>query len=158
MQWRTLRSKFEYQLCLLYRTTSAIRLLDRDWTVTKPDGSAAGKNKITKIEDQCVLKEEWTSAQAGYTGTSYNFYNASTQQWEQLWLDNQGGFLKLKGKRVNHQMILQTEVQTNAEGQPFYHRVTWTKNSDGTVRQYWETITNDTEITVAFDGLYKKTE
>ena len=53
-------------------------------------------------------------------------------------------------------MILMTDEETNKEGKPYYHRVTWTKNNDGTVRQYWETITNKTEITVAFDGLYRK--
>jgi len=31
-----------------------------------------------------------------------------------------------------------------------FHRVTWTPNEDGTVRQLWETIT---DITIAFDGL-----
>ena len=53
-------------------------------------------------------------------------------------------------------MILKTDVAKNQKGEPFYHRVTWTKNDDNTVRQYWETITNDKDITVAFDGLYKK--
>ena len=54
-------------------------------------------------------------------------------------------------------MILKTDMQTDSKGQKFYHKVTWTLNEDGTVRQYWETITNDNSITVAFDGLYKKT-
>ena len=31
-------------------------------------------------------------------------------------------------------------------------------NDDGSVRQYWETITNNKDITVAFDGLYKRVE
>jgi hypothetical protein len=55
-------------------------------------------------------------------------------------------------------MILQTDVEKNKEGHPFYHRVTWTLNDEGSVRQYWETITNAKDITVAFDGWYKKTE
>ena len=29
-------------------------------------------------------------------------------------------------------------------------------NDDGTVRQLWETITEDDKITIAFDGLYRK--
>ena len=66
--------------------------------------------------------------------------------------------MHLKGNRKDNQMILKTDEQKNADGQPFYHRVTWTLNEDGTVRQYWETITNGDQITVAFDGLYKKKE
>jgi len=126
------------------------------WTVTNPDGTAAGNNIIDKIQDNCILRENWTSATPGYTGTSTNFYNATAKQWEQIWVDNQGGSLHLKGNRVGNQMILKTDEAINKDGQPFYHRVTWTNNEDGTVRQYWETITNGKDIAVAFDGLYKK--
>ena len=55
-------------------------------------------------------------------------------------------------------MILKTDQATNKDGKPFYHRVTWTLNEDGSVRQYWETITNQKDTTVAFNGLYKKVE
>lgn len=126
------------------------------WTVTNPDGSLAGKNTINKIQDNCILQENWTSANPGYTGTSNNFYNSKTKQWEQIWIDNQGGSLHLKGNKVGNQMILQTGEEQNKDGQPFYHRITWTYNDDGSVRQYWETITNGKDVTVAFDGLYEK--
>lgn len=126
------------------------------WTVTNPNGSAAGTNVIEKMQDNCVLRENWTSATAGYTGTSNNFYNYKTNQWEQIWIDNQGQSMHLKGNRKGNQMILRTDEEQNKDGQYFFHRVTWTLNKDGSVRQYWETITNGKEITVAFDGLYKK--
>jgi hypothetical protein len=126
------------------------------WNVSKPDGSPAGTNTIDKIQDNCVLRENWTSAVGNFTGTSSNFYNAQTNQWEQIWLDNQGGMLHLKGNRKGNQMILQSDELKNAKGEPYFHRITWTLNDDGSVRQYWETITNDKDIGVAFDGLYKK--
>jgi hypothetical protein len=126
------------------------------WNVSKPDGSPAGTNTIDKIQDNCVLRENWTSAVGNFTGTSSNFHNAQTNQWEQIWLDNQGGILHLKGNRKGNQMILQSDELKNAKGEPYFHRITWTLNDDGSVRQYWETITNDKDVTVAFDGLYKK--
>ena len=128
------------------------------WTVTKPDGTPAGANNIDKIQDNCILRENWTSAKGGFTGTSYNFYNSETNQWEQLWLDNQGGTLHLKGNRKGNQMILQSDEMINPKGEPYFHRITWTLNEDGSVRQYWETITNKEEISIAFDGLYKKNQ
>ncbi|MEY8848466.1 hypothetical protein AB9K26_06610 [Psychroserpens sp. XS_ASV72] len=128
-----------------------------EWTVTNPDGSLAGTNRIVKIQDNCVLQENWTSAKGNFTGTSNTFYNYKTKQWEQIWIDNQGQSLHLKGNKSGNQMILKTDEETDTNGNPFYHRVTWTHNDDGSVRQYWETITNGTEIKVAFDGLYKKT-
>jgi len=128
------------------------------WTVTAPNGQMAGTNTIDKIQDNCVLRENWTSAKAGYTGTSSNFYNSNTDQWEQIWLDNQGGTLHLKGNRKGNQMILQSDELKNDKGEPFFHRITWTLNDDGSVRQYWETITNGKDVIVAFDGLYKKSQ
>ena len=53
-------------------------------------------------------------------------------------------------------MIMQTDDEKNKNDETFYHRVTWTLNDDGSVHQYWETITNGTDVTVAFDGLYRK--
>ena len=115
------------------------------WIVTNPNGELAGKNEIKKIQDNCILQENWTSAKGKYTGTSSNFYNAQTKQWEQIWLDNQGGSLHLKGNRIGNKMILQTTESINKDGNPYIHRITWTTNDDGTVRQLWETITNDSE-------------
>lgn len=126
------------------------------WTVTNPDGSAAGKNVIDKIQNNCILRENWTSAKSGFTGTSTSFYNTKTKQWEQIWVDNQGQSLHIKGNRKGNQMILQTDEEKNKDGQPFFHRITWTKNNDGTVRQLWETITDGKDVVVAFDGLYRK--
>jgi hypothetical protein len=126
------------------------------WKVENPDGTEAGTNTVEKIQDNCMLRENWTSAKGNFTGTSNNFYNAKTKQWEQLWIDNQGGNLHIKGDRVGNQMILQSDEAINKDSQPFYHRITWTLNKDGSVRQYWETITNGKDVAVAFDGLYKK--
>lgn len=128
------------------------------WDVTKPDGSLAGTNVIDKIQDNCILRENWTSTVGNFTGTSNNFYNKQTKQWEQIWLDNQGGILHLKGNRKDNQMILQSDEQKNSKGEPFFNRITWTLNDDGSVRQYWEIITNSKDVSVAFDGLYKKTQ
>jgi len=126
------------------------------WTVTNPDGSAAGNNVIVKLQDKCLLRENWTSAKGNYTGTSHNFYNGQTKQWEQIWVDNQGQSLHLKGKRIGNQMILTSDELKNQEGELYKNRITWTQNQDGSVRQLWEIVQDDKVISVAFDGLYKK--
>ncbi|WAC01821.1 hypothetical protein N7U66_18355 [Lacinutrix neustonica] len=116
----------------------------------------AGKNVIEKIQDKCGLRERWTSATGNYTGSSTNFYNHKTKQWEQLRIDNKGESLKLKGSKKGNQMILQTDEENNANGEPYIHRITWTLNPDGSVQQLWETITNGKDISIAFDGWYKR--
>ena len=129
------------------------------WNVTNPDGSVAGTNIVEKDQDNCILRENWTSAKGNFTGTSINFYNSKTKEWEQVWVDNQGGNLHLKGMKIGNQMILRSEESKNKKGQLFFNRITWTLNEeDGSVRQLWEIITNKKEVSIAFDGLYKKTE
>lgn len=127
-----------------------------EWTVINPDGSQAGTNTITKSQNNCLLQENWKSANGKVTGTSNNFYNYKTGQWEQIWVDNLGGSLHLKGNREGDKMIMRTDDETNKKGDTIYHRLTWTLNKDGSVHQFWETITNNKDITVAFDGLYRK--
>ncbi|MDX1315011.1 MAG: hypothetical protein R3356_05865, partial [Eudoraea sp.] len=127
-----------------------------DWEVYLPDGSVAGHNTITKIQDKCALEENWTSAKGGFTGTSFNFYNQTSGKWEQLWIDNAGTQLKLYGNRKGNQMVLASEPFKGQDGDMYVNRITWTANDDGTVRQHWEILKGDTVVQVAFDGLYKK--
>ncbi|UII78816.1 hypothetical protein [Flagellimonas sp. CMM7] len=128
-----------------------------EWDVTNSNnGAAAGTSKISKEEGDCVIRENWTSASSGFTGTSLNFFNTTTKQWEQLWIDNAGTYLKLKGNRVGNQMILSSDEFTKEDGKNYVNRITWTKNDDGTVRQLWEILQGDKVANTAFDGLYKK--
>ena len=124
-----------------------------EWTVTQ-NGKLAGSNSIIKVQNNCVLQENWTSATPGYTGTSYNFYNATTQQWEQIWIDSSGQSLHLAGSRNGNAMVLKSKPKPNAKNQMSYNQITWTKNDDGTVRQLWEVFTEGVDTVIAFDGLY----
>ena len=128
------------------------------WEVTNTDGTAAGKNTIVKMQDGCVIKENLVGAKGNYTGTSLNFYNDKTEQWEQLWVDNSGSYLKLTGNRIENQMILKSEPIDHKDGKQYVNKITWTLNKDGTVRQLWEIMNNGTLVNVAFDGLYKKAD
>ncbi len=128
-----------------------------DWEAYNPKGILAGNNRIVLMEGSCLMQENWTASQSGYTGTSYNFYNTNTGKWQQLWIDNQGGNLQLEGGWNGSAMILQSKPTKNRQGQIQIDRITWTPNSDGTVRQLWElSVDGEKTWTVAFDGLYKK--
>jgi len=127
-----------------------------EWTVHNADGSFAGRNSIKKIQKNCVLSENWTSAKGDFTGISLNFYHTEKKQWQQLWLDNSGGRLELYGNRVADQMIMRTDEAIDKDGKGYFHRITWTKRDDGSVRQLWETVSGE-KVTIAFDGVYTNT-
>ncbi|MEM7380651.1 MAG: hypothetical protein AAF361_05565 [Bacteroidota bacterium] len=128
------------------------------WDVTNADGTPAGKNTIEKVENGCVLRESWKSAKGAFTGSSVNFFNKQSKSWEQLWIDNRGSHLKLKGNRKDNKMILSSDEFTHTDGKTYINRITWTMNEDGTVRQLWEVLHEGEVASVAFDGLYKKAE
>ena len=127
-----------------------------NWEVKQADGTPAGVNRIIKAQGGCVLQEHWESARQGFTGTSFTYYNQRSTQWEQLWVDNGGNILKLKGERQGDQMILSSEPFTGPEGHERVNRITWTLLEDGKVRQLWEVLQGETAVQVLFDGYYQR--
>lgn len=127
------------------------------WKVENGEGVALGNNMIKKLEKGCVLQEHWVSADGNSTGTSINFYNQTSGQWEQLWVDNSGTHLKLKGNRKGDKMVLASEPFLHTDGISYINRITWTNNKNGTVRQLWEVLSeNGNDVSVLFDGIYRK--
>ena len=121
-----------------------------------PNGTKAGENTIVKEHGGCVIKESWTNTNGNFTGTSFNYYNTTTEQWEQLWLDVAGTILKLKGKRVNNEMILRSDPSLQEDGTFQVQQISYTLNEDGSIRQLWELLQDEVSVSVLFDGLYKK--
>ena len=125
-----------------------------DWTVSTPDGTYAGDNKITRQEQGCLLLEQWTSSN-GSTGQSYNYYNPATEKWRQVWvsagamIDYEGGLtdtgsMKLQGKIT----YVATALTADFTGE-------WTPNADGTVTQHFEQYDAEKdEWVVWFTGIY----
>jgi len=128
-----------------------------DWEVTGQGGTGgvAGTNLITTTLDGCVLHEHWKGSQGG-TGESFNFFDRQTGMWHQLWIDNRGRPLRFAGRYAEGKLAMKGESQTS-NGNTLHHKLTFTNNPEGTVRQLWEQSTDGgTTWKVAFDGLYRK--
>jgi len=127
-----------------------------DWEVTA-GGQTAGTNSIHRVHGGCALQENWQGSGAGgISGSSFNIYDQGTGQWHQTWVDANGTLLQLDGALVDGSMVLSgSRPATN--GGTALHRISWTPNEDGSVRQLWETSLDDgSSWTVLFDGLYVK--
>jgi hypothetical protein len=124
-----------------------------EWVVTVPGGKEAGINRITREYGGCVVHERYTT-QRGYEGESLNSWDPARKVWHQTWVDNAGTLLLLDGGLVAGAMVLEGDGVD--EGRAIRHRVSWTPNADGTVRQHWETKAADGSWTTVFDGLYRK--
>lgn len=125
-----------------------------EWQVHTPDGKLAGTNRIEREYGGCVIHERYTTGR-GYSGESLNSFDAPRKVWHQSWVDDSGTLLLLEGGLVAGKMVLEGQT-TGADGQVTKHRITWTPNSDGSVRQHWESTDAQGAWTTAFDGLYTK--
>lgn len=126
-----------------------------EWDVFSPDGAKAGENRIEVIANRCALLENWTGAKGG-AGKSLNIYDATDRKWHQTWVDATGGRLELVGSIVGGSMVLgAVGPMADRPGVSVTHRITWTPNADGSVRQHWQTSDDGGKTwTTAFDGKY----
>ncbi|NNC82974.1 MAG: hypothetical protein HKN79_05305 [Flavobacteriales bacterium] len=127
-----------------------------DWTVYDTSGTVMGENLIQVLEDGCILNERWVGSQ-GSTGRSYNYYHRADSTWNQLWIDNSGNPLILKGTGSPGQMILQSELIPGQRIDLYRNRITWTLQEDGTVTQVWDILDKtDNVLQTVFYGIYRK--
>ena len=129
------------------------------WRVTaKANGQHAGDNVITKIEANCAVQENWTTAGGG-TGMSLNYYNPKTGKWRQLWISAPGYLIDIEGGLVDNAMVLEGTVMAYGDGIEHAFRGTWTPLKDGTVRQFFEQYSEETKTWQPwFDGIYTRNE
>ncbi len=128
-----------------------------EWEAFGAKGKA-GDSKISVILDSCVILEEWTSAQQGYAGKSFNTYNAATKMWQQTWVDNKGGITEYcNSVWEKEKMIVTTNNRQQQNGSWLMQRMTFTKLNDDKVRQYGENSTDGGKTwTTGFDLEYRR--
>jgi hypothetical protein len=125
-----------------------------EWDVRTPDGKVVGVNSISSEYGACVLHERY-STNRGYSGESLNVYDAARKVWHQTWVDTSGMLLLLEGGLRGKSMVLEGQT-VGTDGQITKHRITWTPNADGSVRQHWESDDSKGQWSTAFDGTYKR--
>ena len=127
------------------------------WNVFAPDGRQVGTNHIESLYDGAALAEHWEGV-GGIRGTSLNAVDVASGRWHQTWVDSGGSLLRLEGGMRGSSMVMEgTAPADDAPVRIDHQRITWTPNSDGTVRQHWE-VSEDGGASwrTAFDGEYRR--
>lgn len=125
-----------------------------EWNVHAASGKLAGTNSIEREHGGCVLHERYKT-ERDYSGESLNTYDATRKVWHQTWVDNTGLLLLLEGGLRDGKMVLQGQTR-DMKGAVTKHRITWSANPDGSVRQHWESTNTKGKWETAFDGKYTK--
>lgn len=128
-----------------------------EWDVYA-NGAKVGVNSITRATGGCAIHESYTTAR-NYAGQSINFYDPIDKKWHQHWVGSSGDtYNYLETKRGPGMLQFESKAM-GPQGNISLSRLTFTLNEDGTVRQLFESSTDEGKTwTAAFDGLYKKRE
>ncbi len=71
---------------------------DATWNASPGTPAGAGSNHITKSYDDCVIEEHFDGHPGQHLmGHSVSVYLAPAKEWRQTWVDNEGGYIDLKG-------------------------------------------------------------
>ncbi len=124
-----------------------------EWKV-HAKGKLAGSNSIQREIGGCVLHERYETGR-GYSGESFNIYDAPRKVWHQTWVDSSGLLLTLEGGMREGRMVLEGQT-LGTDGKTTKHRISWAPDTDGSVRQLWESTDAAGAWTVAFDGRYTR--
>lgn len=108
-----------------------------EWEAFAKNNNKAGDSRISIILDSCIILEEWTGAR-GYSGKSYNTYNAATGQWQQTWVDNNGGSTAYLNGIAKKDTVIFYSSQQNKTGKTSQLRLSFYKLDANTVRQHGE--------------------
>lgn len=124
-----------------------------EWDV-EVGGQKIARSRIEKISDGCIVQENWMPF-SGLNGKSWNFYNAGTRKWEQVWVGPDGGVLKLEGSWANGKMSFQG-FQDQPDGTRSLARLTFTPAENRGVHQVSERSSDGGKTwSVGFDGMYR---
>jgi len=111
-----------------------------EWDLTWPGEQAGsvehGTNSIHRILDNCVIEENFSGGASHLRGRSVSLFDATSHQWKQTWVDNEGGYLDFTGAFENRQMILGRSAVR--EGKPILQRMVFKNITSNEFDWSWE--------------------
>lgn len=105
--------------------TSQFDFFVGNWNVGR-----AGKDKIKRFGGGVAVTEKYS--EPNYTGSSVTVYDVATGMWTQTWLDGNGGYFQLTGKKEGDDMVLVGNFKDPRDGKVKLLRLSFvdiTKNS-----------------------------
>ncbi len=123
-----------------------------EWDV-QVNNQTIGTNVIKKLEEGCVILENWTAAGGGNTGKSMNFYNPMTKKWRQTYVGSGQGVWEMSGEYKDGAMRYEGEL-FNGKGKvmtrvTFYNqgeKVRHTQEDSNDNGQTWKTVFDATYV------------
>lgn len=87
--------------------------------------------------DNCVIEENFSTADGSFRGHSVSIYDPRTEQWHQTWVDNQGGHLVFTGGPEGDTFILHTEP-ADRDGEVVVQRMVFSSITEASISWNWQ--------------------
>ena len=122
-----------------------------EWLPKNVQGVTVGTSSIQLILGSCIIFENWDTPVS--SGKSFNLFDARDGKWHQTWVDAKGNMTNYVGGMQDGKMVLVSE--SVSAGKKTLNRMTYSKLSDGSVRQHGESSGDDGKTwTTTFDFTY----
>jgi hypothetical protein len=112
-----------------------------EWALYSAD-TLTGSNSVYRIMDGCTVQENFSNPKTGYIGKSWTVYNPLSKQWQQTWVDNQGGYIPLTGTFENAKMTLTTPARRLPNGKETSSRMIYYNISNDSFDWDWQATTD----------------
>jgi len=123
-----------------------------EWDVMDKDQKVA-TSSIQHIVGDCIIFENYFQVD-GYTGKSFNYFDATLGKWRQTWVDSAGNMSEFIGEFKENAMRLEGESHRQ-NGQKVLRRMILSTVGTDRVRQYSErSIDGGKTWKIAYDFLY----
>ncbi|HVG33242.1 MAG TPA: hypothetical protein VM911_09180 [Pyrinomonadaceae bacterium] len=122
-----------------------------EWDVTDRDKKIA-TSSIQSIVGSCIVFENYFDA-TGYTGKSFNFFDATLGKWRQTWVDSIGHVSEFVGEYRDGAMRFEGETHRE-DGRRVLRRMTIFNLGAGRVRQYSEWSLDGKDWKAGYDYTY----
>ena len=122
------------------------------YSVSTVKGQYAGESRVEQILGGCALVEQWRNA-VGRAGQAVFVYEASTERWQILYVNDEGQMFAFTGRDIAGEIVF--EGESRFYGMIGLHRLKWSPLSQGGVRQDWHVSKDGGETWERiFDGRY----
>jgi uncharacterized protein DUF1579 len=107
-------------------------------------GETISTNRIESTLDGCVTFEHFENqSPMTWRGMSWSSWSPQLHQWQQTWVDNQGGYITLTGEFAAGRMILTTPPRTLPNGSKAVNRMVYHDIARDSLVWDWELSLDD---------------
>lgn len=114
---------------------------DLSWPAEQSGGTEGetgrGANHISRMFGDCVIEENFTTADERFRGHSVSVYDEKAGLWRQTWVDSSGGYLVFTGSFDGETMTLRTDPVERGD-EVVVQRMVFSEIRDDSLEWAWQ--------------------